>query len=234
MSAQVKGTGISIAVHALFFSLFFFVSTYQPVARKVIALDFHLIDSYQPVTSKGEVKAAAPEKVKAVKPKPVKKEVVKEEVKPVDMPEDEPVFPEEVVKEDSPPAEVTAEETEPVEKEPVAETLNAEANSTEDNNAASVAASKERYLKEHFLYIKKAIEKEIVYPRVARKRGLEGKCVVAFVICKDGNVADVRIVESSGHAILDNSAVATVKRAAPFPTPPVTAELVLPITYRLG
>jgi len=122
-------------------------------------------------------------------------------------------------------------DTEAVDEEMLAQTDNVNSNDTSDNAAA---AAKAKYVKQHFAYIKEMIEKEFVYPRIARRRGLEGKVIVSFVICADGTARDVKIIESSGHKILDNNAIACVKRAAPFPPPPVMAELVFPITYKLG
>lgn len=55
------------------------------------------------------------------------------------------------------------------------------------------------------------------YPRVARKRGIEGVAVVKFRITPDGNVMDIMIDKASGFSILDNAAIKTIRRAAPFP-----------------
>lgn len=48
------------------------------------------------------------------------------------------------------------------------------------------------------------------YPRLARKRGWEGTLMVEFKIATDGTCFDVVVVESSGHAVLDQAAVETV------------------------
>ena len=56
---------------------------------------------------------------------------------------------------------------------------------------------------------------------------------IAFFVCEDGGVNDVRVLESSGFGLLDTNAVETVKRVAPFPNPPVRAEIRMAITYRL-
>ena len=93
---------------------------------------------------------------------------------------------------------------------------------------------KQEYIKAQFLYIKEDIEKNIRYPRLARKMGWEGKVVVAFVIREDGTVINIRIVKSSGFTLLDNNAVESIKKAQPFPSPPVRAELVVPVSYRLS
>ena len=93
---------------------------------------------------------------------------------------------------------------------------------------------KKEYIKAHFLYIKEDIEKKITYPRLARKMGWEGKVVVSFVIRENGTVTSIKIVKSSGFTLLDKNAVESIKKAVPFPNPPVRAELVVPISYRLS
>ena len=90
-----------------------------------------------------------------------------------------------------------------------------------------------RYLKEHFTYIRELITKHLVYPPIARKMNWSGKVVVAFTIAENGNVQDVRVAATSGFQILDKSAVETVRSVAPFPKPPVRAEIVVPINFKI-
>ena len=59
------------------------------------------------------------------------------------------------------------------------------------------------------------------YPDAARKRKLTGSLRLLVVINADGALADVRLLESSGHAVLDDAALRIVRLAAPFaPFPP--------------
>jgi len=85
-----------------------------------------------------------------------------------------------------------------------------------------------------FSRIRDAIQRGIAYPASARKMGWEGKVVVAFRLLSDGSVRDVRVVRGSGHAALDQGAVAAVRDASPFPRPPVEAEILTPVVYRLN
>ncbi|MBI4411931.1 MAG: energy transducer TonB [Deltaproteobacteria bacterium] len=55
------------------------------------------------------------------------------------------------------------------------------------------------------------------YPLAARRRGIEGTVKIRFRIAKDGNLEQVAVVLSSGSDLLDQEAVATVKRALPYP-----------------
>ena len=91
----------------------------------------------------------------------------------------------------------------------------------------------QRYLKEHFAYIRDLITRQLAYPPMARKMRWSGKTVVAFVIAEDGTVHNLRVVDSSGFQILDKSATETVRNVAPFPKPPVRAEIVVPINFRM-
>lgn len=249
MNYQLKGTAISLLLHAAVISALFSVATYTPVKKQVIALDFSILDGKQQQVSKGKKIVDEVKQVKTVKPKPLPKKIVKKPVpqkvvepepvkeiveKPEIIPAREPLItpePTEVAEAVTETEDMTTAENDTAQSEMVAETENTTSNDTSDNSAM---AAKERYVKDHFAYIKDKIEKEIVYPWIARRRGLEGKVILSFVICEDGTVHGINIVEKSGHTILDKSAVATVKRAAPFPAPPIRAEIVIPLSYRLG
>jgi len=90
-----------------------------------------------------------------------------------------------------------------------------------------------KYLSENFAYIKDIIQKHLTYPSKARREGLEGKARVSFIILENGQVSNIRIISSTGYEILDLNVIDTIKEVAPFPKPPVKAELRMPIFYRL-
>jgi protein TonB len=89
------------------------------------------------------------------------------------------------------------------------------------------------YVKNNFLYIRDLIQKNITYPMFARHMGWQGKVTVSFLILSDGRISDIKVKQSSGKDILDKNAVETVKRASPFPPPPVKAEITVPVVYAL-
>ncbi|MDD2467986.1 MAG: energy transducer TonB [Desulfobulbus sp.] len=84
-----------------------------------------------------------------------------------------------------------------------------------------------------FNYVRQRILRNLQFPATARKMGLSGKIVVSFVLKANGQVEGITVVSSSGHDILDRSVVATIRRIAPFPKPPVSAQLMLPIVFHL-
>jgi protein TonB len=93
--------------------------------------------------------------------------------------------------------------------------------------------ARQKYLKEHFTYIRDLVIKRLSYPAVARRMGWNGRVVLAFVVAEDGTILSLQIRNSSGYQVLDTCAVDTVKSIAPFPRPPVAAEIVIPVHFRL-
>jgi protein TonB len=100
-------------------------------------------------------------------------------------------------------------------------------------NGRGLPNARMQYLKEHFAYIRDLIMKHLSYPQMARKMGWKGKVIVAFVIRENGTVENSRVVRSSGYDVLDHNTLKTIRDAQPFPKPPVKAELVIPIVYKL-
>lgn len=75
------------------------------------------------------------------------------------------------------------------------------------------------------------------YPLAARRQGAEGRVMLRAQVLEDGRCAEVRIVRSSGHALLDESALSTVRRWRFVPATragtPVAALVDVPISFRL-
>jgi protein TonB len=90
------------------------------------------------------------------------------------------------------------------------------------------------YLRKNFFYIRDMIQKRIIYPALARRMGWEGKVITSFIVSSGGYVRDVRISKSSGYEILDENALKAITNASPFPKPPVEAQIIIPILYRLN
>lgn len=54
------------------------------------------------------------------------------------------------------------------------------------------------------------------YPDEARRRGLSGHLTLDVTLRADGSVADIEVLRSSGHKVLDDGAIRIVQLAAPF------------------
>jgi len=76
------------------------------------------------------------------------------------------------------------------------------------------------------------------YPSLARLNRWEGKVVLRVVIKETGELADLRIAQSSGHDILDQDALETLKQAAPLklkqPLGQPQIVVHIPISYKLA
>jgi TonB family protein len=59
------------------------------------------------------------------------------------------------------------------------------------------------------------------YPAEANRLALQGTAIVAFTVQPGGDVSDIRLVRSSGSAILDDQVQSMVLRANPFPSRPM-------------
>ncbi len=68
----------------------------------------------------------------------------------------------------------------------------------------------------------------------ARKMSMEGDIIISFLVCLDGSVKGIKIDKSSGFSTLDDNAEKAVRKASPFPPPPVEVRIVIPITYKLN
>ncbi len=79
--------------------------------------------------------------------------------------------------------------------------------------------------------IRRRIQEALVYPRLARRREIEGESEVEFAIAADGGASDIALVRSSGSALLDAAALRAVRDAAPLP--PVLGRLRIPVRFQL-
>ena len=77
-----------------------------------------------------------------------------------------------------------------------------------------------RYLA-YFSSIRKAFELVWTYPSEAVRRGLQGEVKVEFTIQRNGTVSRIKVLDGSGHKILDDAVVEAITLAAPFTPLPV-------------
>jgi len=91
----------------------------------------------------------------------------------------------------------------------------------------------ERYVKAHISEIMVLLRKNLYYPRMARKRHIQGKVMVRFELLPNGEIRNITIEEAK-REILGNAAVTTIERLeGKFPPPSETLTLHVPIMYQL-
>ncbi|MFA7617793.1 MAG: TonB family protein [Thiohalomonadaceae bacterium] len=181
--------------------------------REAVRLSFRSVASPAvPAAKAVETPVPVPEKPKPPKPKPKpkpKRKVV-ERVEPVQPPQEQP--PRETVPE---PTAVSA----PVTTE---DTTAAEAAIAQ---AASLAQARQQY--EQLLMAH--IESHKFYPPIARRRGVQGRVHVSFMVVEAGGVAGLRC--TSGPGLLESAACNAVSSALPLPAPPTGLSLPLPVSF---
>jgi protein TonB len=86
--------------------------------------------------------------------------------------------------------------------------------------------------------VRAQFDRHKAYPKSARMRHETGTVQLAFAIDRQGRVVSSAVERSSGHETLDQEAIATVRRAQPFPTPPAampgdTFNFTLPVPFSI-
>ena len=240
MKDDVTGSLASVVLHGGIIVLFTWFSLH-PAQKKPTVIDLSLLDE-QPRQCVTQPKAQpVPPQPKTeprtVEPRPAAKAPAPEQAPPRPA---EPQVQKVAVSESLVPVAASKVETPPslppsapaASAPPGRATVAAAASRPEEPGTPAEKARK-KYLKEHFTYIRDAILNKLSYPHMARKMGWSGTVKISFCVCENGSVTDVKVVNSSGFGLLDNSAVDTIKKTAPFPKPPIMAEVVMPITYKL-
>ncbi len=98
----------------------------------------------------------------------------------------------------------------------------------------SVKSYQEKYKEENLSVIRETILSYLKYPPIARRMGWEGTVIVRFTLLPDGELEESGIERSSGHGILDRSALEAVRLAhRNFPRPKDRVTIVIPIVYKL-
>lgn len=84
----------------------------------------------------------------------------------------------------------------------------------------------------------RAIAKQKQYPKIAQMRGWQGDVMLDLKLDGSGKVLSANVIESSGHDALDKQALEMVRRASPFPAPPLalrdrTFNITVPVSFKL-
>ena len=78
----------------------------------------------------------------------------------------------------------------------------------------------------YFASIKRKIELVWQYPYEAAAAGIQGELTLDFVIARSGAVNSIELIRSSGSKILDDEAIRSIRKAAPFD--PIPAQYKIP------
>ena len=78
----------------------------------------------------------------------------------------------------------------------------------------------------YFASIKRKIELVWQYPYDAAVQGIQGELQIDFVIGRNGKIESIELIQGSGYKILDDEAIRSIRKAAPFD--PIPAEYNIP------
>ncbi len=86
--------------------------------------------------------------------------------------------------------------------------------------------------------IQTQLDRYLVYPRIARLRGWEGKVILGLRLTKNGKFEKIKIMESSGYSLLDNTALEALNKLNENTThiswlQGYNTDLLLPVVYQL-
>ncbi|GJL60923.1 MAG: hypothetical protein NPIRA03_37800 [Nitrospirales bacterium] len=85
--------------------------------------------------------------------------------------------------------------------------------------------------------LRTTLERLKFYPEIARLNKWEGKVVVQMQVLEGGHLIDMKIQESSGFEVLDQTALRIVRQASPLdlghPLPSNGVSLSVPLTFQL-
>lgn len=112
-------------------------------------------------------------------------------------------------------------------------TLQNAATAVQSENDLKIACEKQ-YMQDNIALINALIKQNLFYPRLAKKRGMQGKAVVSFVLNAHGEITQIKALGEIA-SILSRAAIKTVqKAAASFPHPKASLSLQIPIVYKLA
>lgn len=92
----------------------------------------------------------------------------------------------------------------------------------------------EGFSKADLSYVRGAVHGNIRYPEKARKRGIEGKVELSFVILENGATSDIKVVGTSGHWMLEESAKEAVARTRIRKTVPFNRRITFNVYFNLN
>lgn len=253
LGRYAKGFSFSFAIHLAVIVIFFVAQHFAPQPKEIDLTDFNFMITDGSLTSAAAAKAIvqAP-----VIPQSTQKTVVDKvvPVKPITKPVVKPVAVPVVSQIATEPA-LVAEEAVVASEEVLVEETDIAAYSetaiTDSDGATAGGTTRDlanygngigngsgedlaaQYSRSNFAYIQKLISQNLTYPSLARKNNWAGVVVVNFVINLDGSIDNLKVVESGGYTILDNAAMKAVRKAEPFPVPPVQARITIPVEFNL-
>jgi len=241
-----NGYLLSFILHSLFLSLIFFefVSKQHMPLEKENFVSISL-QEYVPVIEPKKtiqptipVKKEQPVEKKIVEKKVIQEKIIEDAILKKEIVEKQVIKPkvlEKKIIEEKIVEEKVVEET-PVEKK-IIEPLTAQQENVKKQitkKATSESLAKE-FAKTNFEILRNLVLAHVKYPNIAKRMKKTGVVELMLTIDTYGKLIDVYVKKSSGHNILDKSALRAAKRLSSMelPIPKTKSKIMLPILYSL-
>lgn len=95
--------------------------------------------------------------------------------------------------------------------------------------------TQKEFLEENINTIGIITQNYLRYPVIAARHGIKGVSVVEFFLYPNGDISEVKLLDSSGYSILDENSVETIEEAyKDYPRPETKTRVRITVNYILG
>lgn len=106
----------------------------------------------------------------------------------------------------------------------------------EKKSVPNMESMEKEFAKTNFQSIRDKVLANLKYPNTAKRMGIQGCVEVTLIIDSNGKLLDVILEKSSGHEVLDKSAIKAAGElyAQALPIPQIISRVTLPINFALN
>lgn len=110
------------------------------------------------------------------------------------------------------------------------------ANQLQQHIEPTPQALEAEFVKTNFQSIRDMVLENLKYPNIARRMGQSGVVEILLVVDTKGKLIDISVHKSSGHKLLDDSAISAASKlcAQSLPIPQTISKVTLPIYFTLN
>lgn len=99
----------------------------------------------------------------------------------------------------------------------------------------SLSLEERKFLEDNLKDIGRITQSYLKYPQIAGRTGQQGKNIVEFYLYPNGNISDLKLLTSSGYALLDNNSKHTIEIAyKDYPYPSVKTKIRIRVYYYIN
>ena len=233
---SINGIFISLSLHLVVAGAFFYVSVSKSVLKEespkplsISLSSFELPVVQIPQESQPPKEVVQKQEVKKVVSKPVEKKIKKATIQ-------SEIVQSTALVHEAPLQETLKSTHERVAQESAQDKFEVEKETMPDNVVQSIELSQEEYAKTNFQSIRDMVLVNLKYPHAAKRMGLQGMAEVLLTIDTNGKLLHVTLQKSSGHDVLDKSALSAAGKLCgkALPTPQKVSIVTLPIYFALN